>query len=220
MTGNNISLEETKMMVLLVFLLIPVVFANPAPPACTPPQVSNIPVQSGFDFDKFSDNGSKWYLVLYNKMISVPGMNVPLNESNVFFRFFRNSSNELTGKMVGRVRLNKSIPPFCTSQKSKITQSTEEPAKLHQTFNNPFSTKPLTFHYWILQTDYSNMAVVFACQKELGDGTCSPGDTYLWTLSRTPNHTPAEMGKIDKLATSVCLKKFRKVNHQSPCTGK
>ncbi|XP_062566871.1 uncharacterized protein LOC134229183 [Saccostrea cucullata] len=169
MTWIAFSLEGTNMKVLLVFLLVPVVFANPAPPACSPPQVSSIPVQSGFDFDRFSDNGSKWYLVLYNKMIAVPGLNVPLDESNVFFRFFRNSSTELTGKMVGRIRLNKLIPPFCTSQKSKITQSTVEPAKLHQTFKNPFSKKPLSFHYWILHTDYSNMAVVFACQKELGD---------------------------------------------------
>jgi hypothetical protein len=68
----------------------------------TCPQVSSIPVQPNFDFDKFADGGVKWNMVLYNQMVPIEGVNASLQESNVFFRFSRNRQTGTPGGRTGK----------------------------------------------------------------------------------------------------------------------
>jgi lipocalin len=92
-------------------------------------------------------------------------------------------------------------------------------AKLQQNYFNPLTKKLFTFNFWVLYTDYKNLTVVYSCEKTMTDGTCSPADTYLWTLSRRTSHTPAEMKTIKDVGSSVCVDvpHLRHVEHKSAC---
>lgn len=61
----------------------------------TCPQISSIPFQSSFDFDRFAGE-LKWNVLLYNKIVPIEGLDMPVNKSDLSFLFSRNSNNTQT----------------------------------------------------------------------------------------------------------------------------
>ncbi|XP_046572917.1 purpurin-like [Haliotis rubra] len=60
--------------------------------------------------------------------------------------------------------------------------------------------------YWVLRTDYTGFAVVYACWVKLDDGTCKPGKEFVWTLNRKPEgHTPEQWQQINAVIRDVCI---------------
>lgn len=101
-----------------------------------------------------------------------------------------------------------------------MEDSSEVPAKLRQSFYNPLTNQFLDFNFWILHTDYTNLAVVYACEKIMAaDGTCDPGSSYMWTLSRGTSHTAAEKERIQEIFQSMCLdmSSLRQIEHSDVC---
>lgn len=122
--------------------------------------------------------------------------------------------------LAGRVRLAPTVA-FCLELEGIVDSLSGNAAKLQQNYFNPLTKKLFTFNFWVLHTDYKNLAVVYACEKTMVDGTCNPSDTYLWTLSRGTSHTPAEMKTIKDVGSSVCMDvtHLRHVSHKSPCAA-
>ncbi|XP_062566877.1 retinol-binding protein 4-B-like [Saccostrea cucullata] len=181
------------------------------------PQVSNIPVQSEFDFNRFS-GGQKWNLVLYNKIMPIEGLEMPVDKSDIAFLFTRNASDAQVVSIEGRVSLAPSLA-FCLDITGSVSNLPGHPAKLRQSYYNPMTKKIFSFNFWVLHTDYKNLAVVYDCEKTMTDGTCSPGNIYLWTLSRGTKHTVVEKAKIKELGDAVCMDvlNLRQVKHNSTC---
>ena len=61
----------------------------------TCPPVSNIPVQTGFDFDRFA-NGTRWNVIQYNKIIPIEGLDMEVVKSDVSLLFSRDLNNTMT----------------------------------------------------------------------------------------------------------------------------
>lgn len=61
----------------------------------TCPPVSNIPVQTGFDFDRFA-NGTRWNVIQYNKIIPIEGLDMEGVKSDVSLLFSRDPNNTMT----------------------------------------------------------------------------------------------------------------------------
>ncbi|XP_052716842.1 retinol-binding protein 4-B-like [Crassostrea angulata] len=184
----------------------------------TCPVVSSISVQPGFDYDSFA-NESRWNVVLYNKIIPIEGLDMQVVKSDVSLMFSRDADNNKTVTLAGRVRLASSFA-FCLKLQGSVEDSAEIPAKLRQSFYNPLTNQFLDFNFWILHTDYTNLAVVYACEKIMAaDGTCDPGSSYMWTLSRGTSHTAAERERIQEIFQSVCLDmtSLRQIEHSDVC---
>nr|XP_022286283.1 retinol-binding protein 4-A-like [Crassostrea virginica] len=184
----------------------------------TCPPVSNIPVQTGFDFDRFA-NGTRWNVIQYNKIIPIEGLDMEVVKSDVSLMFSRDPNDTMTVNLAGRVRLASSLA-FCLKLEGTVEEGNpEHPGKLRQSYYNPLKDQYLQFNFWVLYTDYDNLTVVYACEKTLGDGTCDPGSTFIWTLSRGTSQSPAQKTKVQELSSSVCLDvaSLRQMNHTTAC---
>ena len=109
---------------------------------------------------------------------------------------------------------------FCLKLEGIVEEGDiEHPGKLRQLYYNPLKDQYLQFNFWVLYTDYDNLTVVYACEKTLGDGTCDPGSTFIWTLSTGTNQSPTEKTKVQELSSSVCLDvaSLRQMNHTTAC---
>lgn len=109
---------------------------------------------------------------------------------------------------------------FCLKLEGTVEEGNpEHPGKLRQSYYNPLKDQYLQFNFWVLYTDYDNLTVVYACEKTLGDGTCDPGSTFIWTLSRGTSQSPAQKTKVQELSSSVCLDvaSLRQMNHTTAC---
>ena len=164
---------------------------------------------------------------MYNKLLGgrVRGCqkNKPHNSSlgNVLKIFRQNSCSYYIFFSItaGRVRLASSLA-FCLKLEGTVEEGNpEHPGKLRQSYYNPLKDQYLQFNFWVLYTDYDNLTVVYACEKTLGDGTCDPGSTFIWTLSRGTSQSPAEKTKVQELSSAVCLDvaSLRQMNHTTEC---
>lgn len=183
----------------------------------TCPAVSSIAVPPDFDYDRFA-NESRWNIVMYNKIIPIEGLDMQVVKSDVSLLFSRDADNNQTVTLAGRVRLASSFA-FCLKLQGSVESFPESPGKLRQSFYNPLTDQFLDFNFWILHTDYKNLAVVYACEKVMADGTCGPGSSYMWTLSRGMSHSAAEMERVQEVVQSVCLSmtSLRQMEHSAVC---
>ncbi|XP_071110436.1 purpurin-like [Haliotis cracherodii] len=77
--------------------------------------------------------------------------------------------------------------------------------------------------YWVLRTDYTGFAVVYACWAQADDGTCKPGKEFVWTLNRNPEgHTPDQWQQINAIIKDVCIdpSKMKPIKQTGNCNIK
>ncbi|GCB81246.1 hypothetical protein scyTo_0021806, partial [Scyliorhinus torazame] len=59
-------------------------------------------------------------------------------------------------------------------------------------------------HYWVIDTDYDNYAITYACRRQKDDGTCDDG--YAIIFSRNPLGLPPNIQRIVRQKQEeICL---------------
>lgn len=65
---------------------------------------------------------------------------------------------------------------------------------LHNFLNFSFLFLPLGDNYWVIDTDYDNYAITYACRTLKEDGTCEDG--YALVFSRNPRGLPPAIQRV------------------------
>ncbi|XP_043529879.1 purpurin-like [Chiloscyllium plagiosum] len=72
-------------------------------------------------------------------------------------------------------------------------------------------------HYWVIDTDYDNYAITYACRRQKADGTCDDG--YAIVFSRSPLGLPPNIQRIvRRKQEEICLSgQFEPVLQSGAC---
>ena len=66
--------------------------------------------------------------------------------------------------------------------------------------------------YWVVYTDYTDHALVYSCVGTGPDGTCLPGRSMAWFMSRNPSLTREAIAHMEYLLEVMCVNPMRLKN--------
>lgn len=164
---------------------------------CTKPSFANLPVQSNFNLNNFL---GIWYELQW-----LPG--APHNASDIWLNYYVSFelANPITQNLLvyGKARVLNNDTCFSIAPWLIIANNS---AKMILETQDISSTTLLNWPYYILQTDYVNYAVVYACTSENYTYTDPCNDPVLWLFSRTTSLPIDYLTEFDNyIADQLCI---------------
>ncbi|XP_043917874.1 purpurin-like [Protopterus annectens] len=171
--------------------------------------VDNFDVMENFDPKRYV---GKWYA--YSKK-DPEGLFL---QDNISAEYHIDEDGIMTATSKGRVKLFGfwTICADMTAQYSVPNPSV--PAKMYMEYQGLASyLSSGGDNYWVLDTDYDNYAITYACRTLKDDGTCDDG--YAIIFSRSPGSLPEALQRlVQKKQEEVCMAgEFHKVLQSGAC---
>ncbi|KAM9462519.1 retinol-binding protein 4 [Clarias gariepinus] len=171
-------------------------------------QVSDIPVKK--DFDKYKFQGT-WYAVAKKDPSGLFLLD------NVVANYAVEEDGRMTATAYGRVVILNNWET-CANMFASFDES-PDPAKFKLKYWGAASYLQSGYDdHWVVDTDYDNYAVHYACRVVDTDGTCLDG--YSFIFSRHPTGLrPEDQVIVTQKKKELCLLgKYRRVPHTGFCS--
>ncbi|KAL4640059.1 retinol-binding protein 4 [Arapaima gigas] len=169
--------------------------------------VQNFKVMENFDRLRYAGT---WYAVAKKDPMGIFLLD------NIVAQFSVGEDGKMTATAKGRVFLFNHWE-VCANMFATF-EETDNPAKLKMKYWGAASyLETGDDEHWVIDTDYDNYAIHFACRVVDTDGTCL--DSYSFIFSRDPNGLQPEHQKIvTQRKQDICLLgKYRRVPHTGFC---
>ncbi|XP_026877681.2 retinol-binding protein 4 [Electrophorus electricus] len=169
--------------------------------------VSNIHVKENFDKYRFQ---GRWYAVAKKDPVGLFLLD------NVVANYKVEDDGKMTATAVGRVIILNNWET-CAQMFSTLEKSSD-PAKFKLRYWGATAYLQTGYDdHWIIDTDYDNYAIHYACREVDADGTCLDG--YSFIFSRHPTGLrPEDQQIVTSKKRDLCLLgKYRRVTHNGFC---
>nr|XP_033772452.1 purpurin-like isoform X2 [Geotrypetes seraphini]XP_033772461.1 purpurin-like isoform X2 [Geotrypetes seraphini] len=171
--------------------------------------VDSFSVKDNFDIKKY---GGKWYAIA---MKNPEGLFL---QDNIFAEYTVGEDGTMTATSKGRVKLF-GFWVICVDMVAQYSvPDPSTPAKMYMTYQGLASYfSGGGDNYWIIDTDYDNYSITYACRSVKEDGTCDDG--YSIIFSRKPLGFPSAIQDIVyRKQESICLsEQFQPVLQSGAC---
>lgn len=171
--------------------------------------VESLKVKDDFDISKY---GGKWYAV---------GKKDPEGlflQDNISADYLVDGDGTMTASSRGRVKLF-GFWLICAEMAAQYSVPDPTiPAKLYMTYQGLASyLSSGGDNYWVIDTDYDNYAITYACRTLKEDGTCNDG--YSIIFSRNPRgFSPAITRLVRQKQEEICMAgQFQPVLQSGAC---
>ncbi|KAM9329276.1 purpurin-like [Gastrophryne carolinensis] len=171
--------------------------------------VKNFKVKEEFDIKKY---GGKWYAV---------GKKDPEGlflQDNISAEYTVDEDGTMTASSKGRVKLF-GFWLICAEMAAQYSvPDPATPAKMYMTYQGLASyLSSGGDNYWVIDTDYDNYAITYACRTLHDDGTCNDG--YSIIFSRSPRgFSPAITRIVRQKQEEICMAgQFQPVLQSGAC---
>ncbi|KAE8631100.1 hypothetical protein XENTR_v10001080 [Xenopus tropicalis] len=171
--------------------------------------VDNIPVKENLDLKRYA---GKWYGI---------GKKDPEGlflQDNISADYTVEEDGTMIASSKGRVKLF-GFWLICAEMAAQYTVPDPSiPAKMYMTYQGLASyLSSGGDNYWVIDTDYDNYAITYACRSLNGDGTCNDG--YSIVFSRNPRgFSQAIMRIIRQKQEEICMSgQFQSVLQSGAC---
>ncbi|KAM4807544.1 purpurin-like [Rhinophrynus dorsalis] len=171
--------------------------------------VDSFSVMENFDFKRYE---GKWYAI---------GKKDPEGlflQDNISAEYTVEEDGSMTASSKGRVKLF-GFWLICADMAAQYSvPDPSVPAKMYMTYQGLASyLSSGGDNYWVIDTDYDNYAITYACRTLNEDGTCSDG--YAIVFSRNPRgFSPAIMRIVRQKQEEICMAgQFQPVLQSGAC---
>ncbi|KAM4050758.1 purpurin-like [Anomaloglossus baeobatrachus] len=171
--------------------------------------VDSLKVKTDFDIKKY---GGKWYAV---------GKKDPEGlflQDNISADYTVDEDGTMTASSKGRVKLF-GFWLICADMAAQYSvPDVTIPAKMYMTYQGLASyLSSGGDNYWVIDTDYENYAITYACRTLKEDGTCNDG--YAIIFSRNPRgFSPAITRLVRQKQEEICMAgQFQPVLQSGAC---
>ncbi|XP_073398286.1 purpurin-like [Dendrobates tinctorius] len=171
--------------------------------------VDTLKVKTDFDIKKY---GGKWYAV---------GKKDPEGlflQDNISADYTVDEDGTMTASSKGRVKLF-GFWLICADMAAQYSVPDPTiPAKMYMTYQGLASyLSSGGDNYWVIDTDYENYAITYACRTLKEDGTCNDG--YAIIFSRNPRgFSPAITRLVRQKQEEICMAgQFQPVLQSGAC---
>ncbi|XP_053556127.1 purpurin-like [Bombina bombina] len=171
--------------------------------------VDSLPVKDSFDLKRY---GGKWYAVGKK---DPEGMFL---QDNISAEYIVDEDGTMTASSKGRVKLF-GFWLICADMAAQYSvPDPTVPAKMYMTYQGLASyLSSGGDNYWVIDTDYDNYAITYACRTLNEDGTCNDG--YSIIFSRNPRGlSPAILRIVRQKQEEICMAgQFQPVLQSGKC---
>ncbi|XP_007905894.1 retinol binding protein 4, like [Callorhinchus milii] len=171
--------------------------------------VDQFSVKDGFDPKRYS---GKWYALLKKDPEGL------FLQDNISAEYFVDDKGTMTASSKGRVKLF-GFWVICADMSAQyIVPDPGTPAKMEMAYQGLASyLSSGGDQYWVIDTDYDNYAITYACRRLKDDGTCDDG--YALIFSRNPRGLPSTIQRIVRQKQEdICLSgQFEPVLQSGAC---
>ncbi|KAM4623441.1 retinol-binding protein 4 isoform 2-T2 [Polymixia lowei] len=170
-------------------------------------QVANIQVMQNFDRTRYVGT---WYAVAKKDPIGLFLLD------NIVAQFVMEEDGKMSATAEGRVIILNNWET-CANMYATF-EDTPDPAKFKMKYWGAAATLQSGYDdHWVIDTDYDNYAVHYACREVDYDGTCLDG--YSFIFSRHPTGLrPEDQRIVTQRKQELCLLgKYRRVVHTGFC---
>ena len=104
-------------------------------------------------------------------------------------------------------------------EKGYFPEPEKHPAKFYVQFNTWYIKTGWSNTFYVVDTDYTGYAVIYACREVFSNGKCNPSKAFVLTLNRVKEgHTQMELDKIDAVIPQLCVNKaLQMIQHTGKC---
>ncbi|XP_072898978.1 retinol binding protein 4, like [Hemitrygon akajei] len=178
------------------FVLLTIVISFIEDSISTSCVVDQFSVKNGFDQKRYA---GKWYALAKKDPEGL------FLQDNISAEYFVDDEGTMTASSKGRVKLF-GFWVICADMAAQYNvPDPHEPGKMEMTYQGLASyLSSGGDQYWVIDTDYDNYAITYACRRQKADGTCDDG--YALVFSRNPHGLPSNIQRIVRQKQEeICL---------------